>query len=148
MYRDVAGIRNSRRGVVLFIALLGLCLNSHAGDVLLNVPPGVRVIDAEMLVKMAEEQPGLLMIDSRLQSDRLQGYIEGAISLPNTKTTCESLAAVTTGYDQPLVFYCNGIACDRSAKAIRVAHRCGYKKVHWFQGGFKEWKTKKYPYIK
>ncbi len=113
-----------------------------------DVPAEVQIIDAETLIRLAAESENLLVIDSRIRSDRLLGYIEGAISLPNTHTSCLTLAEVTTGLDQPLVFYCNGTACERSAKAVIIAHQCGFTRLYWFRGGFKEWKSKRYPYIK
>ncbi len=138
-----------RRPILLLLIFFVLCPATLAmARTPPPVPSAVQVVDAEGLIRLAEESEKLLVIDSRIRSDRLQGYIEGAISLPDTKTSCLSLAEVTTDLAQPLLFYCNGIACDRSAKAVIVAHQCGFTRLYWFRGGFKEWKSKRYPYIK
>ncbi len=138
----------SRQFSVLFL-LLGLVLGGRAvSAVPVDLPESVPIIDAERLIELAQTYADLLLIDSRIRSDRLQGYIEGAVSLPDTKTTCRSLAEVTTSRDQPLIFYCNGTDCDRSGKAVTIAHHCRFKNIYWFRGGFKEWKAKRYPYIK
>lgn len=110
--------------------------------------PGAKKIDAEGVIDLAEKMSTLKIVDSRIASDRLQGFIEGSLSLPDEKTTCDSLAEIAPKKDQPTMFYCNGPKCGRSAVAVQVALGCGYKDVYWFRGGFEEWKNKRYPYVK
>lgn len=105
-------------------------------------------VNAEELIDLAENVPNLVIIDSRVAPDRINGYIEGSISLPNTETNCTTLAKVVKTLDAPVVYYCNGPKCGRSAKAIKVALDCGYTKSYWYRGGFEEWKDKNYPYIR
>jgi rhodanese-related sulfurtransferase len=40
-----------------------------------------------------------------------------------------------------LIFYCNGAECWKSYKASVAAIQAGYKKVHWFRGGWPEWRS-------
>jgi len=110
--------------------------------------PGSKKVDAEGLIRAAESIPDMVLVDSRIRADRKQGYIEGSLSLPDEGTTCASLAGVIPAKGHPALFYCNGPKCGRSAKAVRTALTCGYTNVYWFRGGFEEWKTKDYPYVK
>ncbi len=102
-------------------------------------------VDAESLIDLAQVLPKLVLIDSRIADDRQEGYIEGSISLPDVVTNCERLAKLITQFDFPVLFYCNGIKCGRSAKAIKIAQSCGYNNIYWFRGGLQEWNEKGYP---
>jgi len=112
-----------------------------------EIPDVVRV-DAEGLIETVRTVKDLVLIDSRIAMDRKQGYIEGSVSLPDVETDCESLAAVVPSETHPVLFYCNGPRCGRSVAAIAVARDCGYSKLYWFRGGFKEWSEKGYPFLK
>lgn len=109
---------------------------------------GSRKVDAEQLIELVDKVPDLVIIDSRIASDRIQGHIEGSVSLPDEKTTCDTLHQHVPNETAPVLFYCNGPKCGRSAVAVQIALQCGYDSVYWFRGGFEEWKKKKYPYIK
>jgi len=104
-------------------------------------------VTAEELIDLVEKTPELIIIDSRIPGDRKQGYVEGSLSLPDVDTTCESLAKLISKKDAPSLFYCNGVKCGRSAKAIKIALGCGYSNIYWFRGGFEEWLEKGYPYL-
>jgi rhodanese-related sulfurtransferase len=106
---------------------------------------GARIIDAERLIELATSLDGLVIIDSRIVEDRGEGYIEGSRHLVDRDTNCESLAGLLPAKNTPVVFYCNGINCDRSDKAVVIALGCGYTAIHWFRGGIEEWREKNYP---
>jgi len=110
--------------------------------------PGTTKVTAEELLSLVEATPDLLIIDSRVSMDRKQGYIQGSISLPDEETDCDSLSLHILSKDAPTLFYCNGVKCGRSVKAIEKAKACGYTRLYWFRGGFEEWKDKKFPYLK
>jgi rhodanese-related sulfurtransferase len=105
---------------------------------------GSTTIDAEALIQLANEHDDLVIIDSRIQSDRRQGYIANSISLPDIGTDCTTLFRVIHRKDTPTVFYCNGPRCQRSDHAIKIARECGYTNIYWFRGGFEEWISKQY----
>ncbi len=105
---------------------------------------GSTKIDAELLIKLAGQYNDLVIIDSRITSDRRQGYITGSISLPDTETNCLSLLSVIDKKNTPTVLYCNGPKCRRSDNAVIIAIKCGYTNIYWFRGGFEEWKKKNY----
>lgn len=105
---------------------------------------GSTTIDAESLIQLARDISDLVIIDSRIRSDRRQGYIAGSISLPDTETNCVSLLPIIGRKDTATVFYCNGPKCRRSDQAVVIARECGYNNIFWFRGGMEEWKNKQY----
>lgn len=110
--------------------------------------PGTTKVDAEGLIELVNRIPDIILVDSRITSDRKQGYIEGSLSLPDIDTSCETLTKVIPKKNSPALFYCNGVKCGRSVVAINVALKCGYDNIYWFRGGFEEWQEKGYPSIK
>jgi len=108
---------------------------------------GTTRVSAEEFIDLIGKIPELIIIDSRIRADRKQGYVEGSVSLPDVETNCKTLAGKIKDKAAPTLFYCNGVKCGRSAKAIKVAVDCGYSKLYWFRGGFEEWLAKGYPYV-
>ena len=108
---------------------------------------GTVKVTAEGFIDLVEKIPNLTVIDSRIPGDRKQGFVEGSLSLPDVDTTCDSLKKVISKKNAPTLFYCNGVKCGRSAKAIKIALSCGYSNIYWFRGGFEEWLEKGYPYL-
>lgn len=106
---------------------------------------GAHKIEAEGLIQLVKRNENQIIIDSRISSDRKQGYIAGSISLTDTDTNCESLARLIPEKSDPVVFYCNGPSCRRSDNAVVIAIDCGYTKVYWFRGGIEAWKASNYP---
>ena len=106
---------------------------------------GTHKIEAEELIELANRNENQFIIDSRISSDRKLGYIPGSISLPDTGTSCESLARLIPEKSDPVIFYCNGPSCRRSDNAVVIAVECGYTKVYWFRGGIEAWKANNYP---
>jgi len=138
---------------IAFALLLSLAPALQAEDQIdPNRLDGATRVSAEEIFSLYEKMPHLVIIDSRLatggSSGRANGYIEGSISLPDTETSCASLAKVISHSDTPSLFYCNGPKCGRSAKAIKIALSCGYTRLYWFRGGFEEWLKAGYPYLK
>lgn len=135
----------------IFLASLLLVLFSHSLRAEEETVPdklaGAVNVTAEELISLAEITPDLVIIDSRKAADRVHGYIEGSISLPNTETTCATLARHLRSLNAPSLYYCNGPKCGRSVKAIRIALDCGYTNIYWYRGGFEDWKEKNYPFI-
>ena len=137
----------------LFLAawgLAGLIGSVHAGDKIVSPDtiPGTTKVDAEGVIDIVEKIPDLIIIDSRIRQDRVQGYIEGSMSLPDIETNCATLAMLIPKKTSAVLFYCNGPKCGRSVKASNKALACGYRNIYWFRGGFEEWKNKNYPFLK
>ncbi len=133
-----------------FLGLAMFCGAALAEDppVSPDMIPGTHRVDAEDLIRLANEIPDLRIIDARVANDRAQGYIEGSVNLPDIDTDCDTLTLHIESLTQPVLFYCNGIKCGRSVKSARKAIDCGYQTVYWFRGGYEEWLAKGYPVIK
>ncbi|MEJ2573480.1 MAG: rhodanese-like domain-containing protein [Gammaproteobacteria bacterium] len=125
--------------------LMSFCMHVQAEEIVPNSIPGTTKISAEQLINLAQTKPSLIIIDSRKPSDHFKGHIEGSINLPDTETTPETLSKHIPTKSTPVIFYCNGIRCGRSAAAAKVAVAAGYTKIYWFRGGWGEWTAKGYP---
>jgi rhodanese-related sulfurtransferase len=108
---------------------------------------GATTIDAEQLIALVVKHRDTVLVDSRVGTDRADGYIEGSVYLVDSKTDCDSLARLIGTRTTPVIFYCNGVHCDRSGRAVGIAVACGYRNVYWFRGGIEEWREKDYPLI-
>ena len=75
--------------------------------------------------KRAARRPDALILDARSADAYAAGHIKGAVNLPFTDFTPESLAAVVGDKDRPVLIYCNNnFANNRppvETKMIRLA---------------------------
>jgi rhodanese-related sulfurtransferase len=134
--------------MLLFARVVLAAAPAAAGDYV--SPPSIEgavTIDAEKLIALMVQRKDTVLIDSRLETDRVDGYIEGSVPLVDTRTDCDSLARLIGTRTTPVIFYCNGVRCERSGRAVRIAVSCGYREVYWFRGGIKDWQLKKFPLI-
>ena len=73
----------------------------------------------------AAAQPGVLVLDARSASAFARGHIQGAVNLPFTDFTAESLAAAIGDPDRRILIYCNNNFANDVApvrmKAMRLA---------------------------
>ena len=65
-----------------------------------------RLLQLDEFARRAK-QPGVLLLDARSAEAFAAGHITGAINLPFTDFTPESLAAVIGDKDRPVLIYCN-----------------------------------------
>jgi rhodanese-related sulfurtransferase len=135
------------KALLLAVAML-VGVTAEAGEYL--SPPaivGAVTIDAEQLIALVVDHQDTVLIDSRVGVDRADGYIEGSVPLVDTKTDCNALAGLIATRTTPVIFYCNGVRCERSGRAVGIAVACGYRDVYWFRGGIEEWRAKEFPLI-
>ena len=80
-------------------------------------------------------------IDVRSAEDYKKGHIPGAInlSLKEDGFNSEALSAVVKK-NKSVVFYCNGVTCQASSKATKLALDWGWTSVFYYRVGFPEWK--------
>jgi len=149
VHRRAGRARHRAAAGLLAACLLGPTAVSAAarGEEAPEEIPGSTRVTAESVIALAGREADLVIIDARLASDRRHGYLEGSVSRPDTRTDCPGLARVAASPDTPLLFYCNGPHCRRSAAAVRIALDCGYRDVYWFRGGMEEWRAKNFPYL-
>jgi phage shock protein E len=83
-----------------------------------------RLVDWKGFAAAAAE-PNVLILDARSASAYARGHIEGAVNLPFTDFTEESLAAVIGAADRPILIYCNNNFSNDEApvqlKSVRLA---------------------------
>ena len=139
-----------RAAVYLVFAFLLLISTTAGSDSYISPESidGTYKIDAEELIELVNRNDNQIIIDSRISSDRKQGYIPGSISLPDTDTNCDSLAGLIAEKSDPVIFYCNGPKCRRSDNAVVIATACGYTNIYWFRGGIEAWRANNYPITK
>lgn len=107
---------------------------------------GIITVTAEQAVELILATPDLVVIDSRRKEEYAKGHIDGAVNLLDDEMTEAMLGGtVSSELDTPLLFYCNGIHCLRSAKAATKAFAWGYRRIYWFRGGWLEWTEKAMP---
>jgi rhodanese-related sulfurtransferase len=73
----------------------------------------------------AAKERGTLILDARSASAFERGHIKGAVNLPFTDFTADSLAAVIGDPDRPILIYCNNNFSNDEApvrlKSVRLA---------------------------
>ena len=130
------------------IFMLSISFASFAGEMAPEAIDGTIKVSADDIFELYEKFDNLVIIDSRKPADRVAGYIEDSIALPDFDTNADSLTQYIETKSTPVVFYCNGKKCGRSVKAAKIAVKEGYTNVYWFRGGWAEWTGKKYPFVK
>lgn len=82
---------------------------------------------------------GVTFIDVRGITDYQTRHIQWAIHLDLKLDLTEASLLNTVQKQQPLVFYCNGDHCQRSAIASQKAIKWGWTHVFYYRGGFPAW---------
>jgi rhodanese-related sulfurtransferase len=112
--------------------------------------PGATVVDAKMVQQLIGG--GALYIDTRTEVEFKAGHVPGARLVPYVEKSAKDadfkasddqfdLSKLPPDRQANLVFACNGAECWKSFKASLAAVKAGYTKVHWFRGGFPEWRS-------
>jgi rhodanese-related sulfurtransferase/ABC-type phosphate/phosphonate transport system substrate-binding protein len=110
--------------------------------------PGATVVDAAAVQRL---MPQAVFVDTRTDTEFKAGHVPGAKLVPyvekspkdadyDAKLDAFDLSKLPQDKATPLIFACNGPECWKSYKASRAAIAAGYTKVHWFRGGFPEWR--------
>jgi hypothetical protein len=77
-----------------------------------------RLVDWATFARFAAD-PHVLVLDARSESAFRAGHIEGAVNLPFTDFTAESLARVIGSRDRPILIYCNNNFSNNVAPVAR-----------------------------
>lgn len=112
--------------------------------------PGATVVDAQTVQRLM--QAGTHYIDTRTEAEFRAGRVPGAKLVPYVEKSHKEadydpsldkfdLSQLPADKNAGLIFACNGPECWKSFKASRAALRAGYTRVHWFRGGFPEWRS-------
>ncbi len=109
---------------------------------------GATIVNAEQVTELLKNSATLY--DTRSAEEYRSGHIRGAKLLSYIEKSRKEVdfdvsldsfdvAKLEPDKEAPLVFACNGAECWKSYKASLAAIKSGYRKVHWFRGGFPEW---------
>jgi rhodanese-related sulfurtransferase len=104
---------------------------------------GAGTVDTEQAKQLFDE--GAAFVDVRKVGEWDAGRIPGAIHLDLKTAFNETALAEEVQKDAPVVFYCNGAKCPRSAKACEKALGWGWTKVYYYRDGYPAWKTAALP---
>lgn len=128
------------------ILLLALVLPTAAAADAPTEIKGATTVDAKAVIALVETAKGLVIVDSRRDTDYRAGHIEGAVQLLDDDMMEEAaLAKVVPAKTTPVLFYCNGPKCGRAAKAAERAVGWGYGKVYYYAKGMDEWRAEGLP---
>ena len=116
--------------------------------------PGAKVVAAEDVAALM--QKNAIFFDVRTNEEYTKSRVKGAKLLPYKEVSKKEvdfdpskdefkLTEAIADRNSPLIFACNGAECWKSYKAAKFAVASGYKNVHWFRGGFPEWRAKNMP---
>ena len=137
-----------RRGMLAaLLSLFAAVLSAEDKPFVPDNLQGATVVTAEETIELILTNPDLLVIDARKKTEYVKGHIEGAHNLLNTTLTLVELQSLSPDRSAPLLFYCNGIRCQRSSDAISKAVKWGYSNIFWFRGGWMEWVEKRLPAV-
>ena len=130
---------NKMKNYLLMLGMLFFTANAIAASV---APPkviGATTVDTMFAKKLFDKKT--TFIDVRSAEDYKKGHIPRAInlSLKEDGFSSETLSAVVKK-NKSVVFYCNGVTCQASAKATQLALDWGWTSVFYYRVGFPEWK--------
>ncbi|MDF2153425.1 rhodanese-like domain-containing protein [Vibrio sp. CAU 1672] len=106
--------------------------------------PKERVISTDELAEMIDANAPLFIGDARPKSKYDLGHIPGARPTPANLLE-RNLNWLPEDKATPLVFYCGGVTCPLSPKAMSIAMANGYNNVRAYVEGFPAWKKDVYP---
>ncbi len=82
---------------------------------------------------------GVAFIDVRGATGYQKSHIQKARHLDLKLDLTEAALLLIVKKHQPVVFYCNGDMCQRSAKASEKAVAWGWTTVYYYRGGYPDW---------
>jgi len=129
---------------LLIMLSLALAPNAQADKKISpKVINGAKTVNAQQAKKLFDQ--GVIFVDVRKDKDFAAGRVPDAVHIDLKKIYNKDTLAKHVKKDQPVVIYCNGHKCIRSAKASEMAVAWGYKKVYYYRDGFPSWKKSGYP---
>lgn len=88
---------------------------------------------------------GATFVDVRQAADYQGSHIQWSIHLDLKLDLTEAALLSAVKKHQPVVFYCNGDMCQRSALASEKAVKWGWTQVYYYRGGFPDWEKARLP---
>lgn len=114
---------------------------------IVEMPPGIGTITTEELEALIDKGPkkgNYLLVDARSAAKYTVGHIRTAVSVPYADLAKHPKKYLPSDRAKTIIFYCEGITCDLSAKSAQIAVGAGYKNVRVYPGGEHGWKKTEY----
>ncbi|WP_220721048.1 rhodanese-like domain-containing protein [Agarivorans litoreus] len=118
-------------------------LASSIKRILVKLPDEL-VIDTDELADLLESGEPVFVGDARPLAIYQQGHIPSAKATPSNKLE-DNLDWLPKDKSQLVVFYCGGVTCPLSPKALKIAKAMGYTNVKAYVQGYPAWKAEVYP---
>jgi rhodanese-related sulfurtransferase/uncharacterized membrane protein YphA (DoxX/SURF4 family) len=108
-----------------------------------GLPSRIIDISVEQAYEAYLNDPDLVIVDVRSESEYESGHIKGALLIPVSQLE-EKLDEIPQ--NKPILVYCNGSSCNRSGNAAAILAANGFKEIYDLAGGgIDEWIDKGYP---
>lgn len=122
----------------------GNMLASKLQRVLVSLPSD-QVIDTDTLEELLADGKKVFIGDARPTGSYQVGHLPTAISTPANKLEKNINNWLPKDKATPIVFYCGGVTCPLSPKAMKIAMKHGYTNVKAYVEGIPAWKGEVYP---
>jgi len=138
-----------RRFVLSLVAALGLLpasavlAQSELVESSVESVAGATTVDSAAAKKLFDQ--GAVFVDLRKANAWDAGRVAGAVHLELQEKFNQEALEKAAKKTEPVVFYCSGITCPRSAKACEKALSWGYGKVYYYREGFPGWQKAGFP---
>jgi phage shock protein E len=99
----------------------------------------------ELGARIAWADRSLVVLDVRTPEEFAAGHLPGAINIPHTEMAAR-VAELEGSRDSDIVVYCRTGA--RSATALGVLGKSGFKRLYHLQGDYTRWTEEKRPVVK
>ncbi len=104
----------------------------------------VMSITVEEVYEIWSNNEDYTILDVRTPEEYNLGHIEGVVFIPDYELEgrLDELSE-----NKPIIVYCCGPDCGRSALAVNILIKNGFSKVYEMSGGFSGWQEKDYPIV-
>jgi rhodanese-related sulfurtransferase len=107
---------------------------------------GPATIEPEALNdRIAWADRSMLVLDVRTPEEFAAGHVPGAVNIPHTELAAR-VAELDDARDRDIVVYCR--TGKRSAEALGVLAKSGFKRLLHLQGDYTRWSEEKRPVVK
>jgi len=129
--------------ILVVTLLLTIPVTHAAGKISPMSVEGASSVSTEEAKKLFDD--GAIFIDVRSTKAWNIGRISDAVLLDIKSNYTEATLTAEAKKSDPIVIYCNGEDCLRSAKASKMAIGWGFTKIYYYRDGFPAWKKAGYP---
>ena len=94
--------------------------------------------------RIAWADPSLLVLDVRTPEEYAAGHLPGAVNIPHGELAAR-IGELAGARERDIVVYCR--TGTRSAQALEVLDKAGFKRVFHLKGDYTRWSEEKRPVV-